>query len=564
MMKYFSGISAVLLLLVSLASAQRELGVRPAKTGGPLTANQAAYDVQSYDIDVRVKPREQAIESKVTVAAKIVNPTNVLDLDLESVFTVTGVSMVGAGGKTTKMKFTRPEGKILAWFPMTKQAGESVAVRVEYYGKPRVAPRPPWVGGFMWEKTADGSDWISIATQNDGADTWIPVKDHPSDKASMVTLRATVPQPLVVAAFGKLQSTRKNADGTSTYTWVMTNPIPNYEIVFNAAPYKLAKTTYTSAVGGPMSIEFYVLPESEKNAKWLLDETKKYTVFFEKYVGPYPFRSQKLGIAETPHLGMEHSTMIAYGNKFKKTDHGFDSLMLHEYGHEWWANLVTATDWRDFWIHEGFQSFMDTLYLEHIYGNQDEYLKEMALRMRNTRNMQPVAPREEKIAYEVYLQAPDFIKSDGDIYGKGAVVLHTLRYLMGDAAFFRALRRMAYPTKAMERITDGRQTRLVNTDDFLTIVNEESGKDLGWFFEMYLRQPKLPELDTDRRGNRLVLRWKTPNNMPFAMPVDVEMNGKVRRVEMPNGTATIDIEGSGRPVIDPKGWVFRKELAEKK
>jgi len=562
-MKYLPPFALIFLLSVSLVTAQRELGVKPAKTGGPLSANQAAYDVQSYDINVNVKPAEQSIEGVVTVTAKIVNPTNVLDLDLENVFTVSDVSMIGAAGKATTLKFTRPDGKILAWFPMTKQAGESVSVRVIYFGKPRVAPRPPWVGGIMWEKTADGSPWISIATQNDGADTWIPVKDHPSDKASSVALHATVPQPLVVAAFGKLQTVKKNADGTSTYNWLMTNPISNYEIVFNAAPYKIIKDRYKSIYGDYIPIEFYILPEDFEKGAWLIDETKKYTAFFEKYLGPYPFRSQKLGIAETPHLGMEHSTMIAYGNKFKKTDDGFDSLMLHEYGHEWWANLVTGSDWRDFWIHEGFQSFMDTLYLEHIYkGNQDKYFAEMKKRMKNTRNVQPVAPREEKIAYEVYLQAPDYIKGDGDIYGKGAVVLHTLRYVMGDATFFRALRRMCYPTKAMERVTDGRQARLVNTDDFLTIVNEESGKDYSWFFELYLRQPKLAKLDVDKKGGKLVLKWDTPNNIPFPMPVDVEMNGKVRRVEMPGGTATIDIEGSGDPVIDPKGWVFRSDLAK--
>lgn len=560
-MKYLSCL-AVIFLSVSFAFSQRELGVKPAKTGGPLSANQAAYDVQSYDIDVRVKPPEQAIEGIVTITARIVNPTNVLDLDLESVYTVSDVSLINAGGRAEKLRFDRPDGKILAWFPLTRQDGDTVAVRVTYSGKPRIAPKPPWVGGFMWEKTADGSPWISIATQNDGADTWLPVKDHPSDKPSRVSLHATVPQPLVVAAFGKFQSVKKNPDGTETWNWLMTNPISNYEIVFNAAPYKIIKDKYKSIYGDTIPIEFYVLPEDADKAPGLIAETKKYTAYYEKYLGPYPFRSQKLGIAETPHLGMEHSTLIAYGNKFKLTDDGFDSLMLHEFGHEWWANLVTASDWRDFWIHEGFQSFMDTFYLEYINnGNQDKYFAAMKDRMKHTRNVQPVAPREEKIAYEVYLQAPDYVKGDGDIYGKGAVVLHTLRYLLGDAAFFRALRRMAYPTKEMERITDGRQTRMVNTDDFLTIAQAESGMKLDWFFELYLRQPKLPKLDIEKKDGKLTLKWETPNNMPFPMPLDVEMNGKTRRVEMPNGTATIDIEGSGDPVIDPKDWVFRSELA---
>lgn len=154
------------------------------------------------------------------------------------------------------------------------------------------------------------------------------------------------------------------------------------------------------------------------------------------------------------------------------------------------------------------------------------------------------------------MSEPDYLNSDGDIYGKGAYILHTLRYLIGDEAFFRALRRMAYPTKEMETFTDGRQTRLVNTDDFLTIAEQESKMELDWFFELYLRQPKLPRLVNETAGNTLSLRWETPNNMPFPMPVDVEISGKAQRVEMKDGKATVNFSGAD-PVVDPKGWVLR-------
>jgi aminopeptidase N len=335
----------------------------------------------------------------------------------------------------------------------------------------------------------------------------------------------------------------------------MTNPIPNYEILFNAAPYRLIKDSTKSITGETIPIEFYILPESYDKGAWLIEETKKYNAFFEKYLGPFPWRSQKLGIAETPHLGMEHATLIAYGNQFKKTEHGFDSLMLHEFGHEWWANLDTASDCRDFWIHEGFQSFMDNLYLEHL-GNKDAYFAAMKNRAKNTLNIQAVAPREPSPAFQVYLLAPDYIKSNGDIYGKGAVVLHSLRYLIGDDAFFRSLRRMAYPTKEMERFTDGRQTRLVNTDDFLAIAEEESKMELDWFFEVYLRQPKLPKLNVQTQGNRLEVSWDTPNGLAFPMPIDVVVNGKTQRVEMKDGRVYVDYTGA-TPTIDPNGWVLK-------
>ncbi|CAN5736255.1 M1 family metallopeptidase [soil metagenome] len=554
-----------LLLCVVASYGQRDLGARPTETGGPLLPEQASFDVLTYDVSLKVDPKSQWISGTTVMTAKVVKPTSEIILHLDTPFTVERV--FGESAQTDRqagLKFEHKDGKIRITFPKQKTAGETFETIITYSGKPRIAPNPPWVGGFMWEKTPGGADWVSVALQNDGADLYFPVKDHPSDKADQVAMRITVPDPLVVAGPGKLQDVTKNADGTSTYYWLMTNPIPNYSIVFNAAPYRVIKDSMKSVAGDTIPIEFYILPESYNNGAKLIAETKKYVEFFEKYLGPYPFRSQKLGIAETPHLGMEHSTMLAYGNKFQYNEHGFDWLQLHELGHEWWANLVTARDWKDFWIHEGFQSFMDTLYLEHI-GKKDAYFAAMKQRASRTRNQQPVAPREAKFAYEVYLAAPDYIKSDGDIYGKGAVVLHTLRYLIGDDAFFRSIRRMAYPTPAMERFTDGRQTRLVDTEDFRKIAEAESKMDLGWFFDIYLRQPKLPKLNVQHvlvsGGSEipqtLALTWETPNNMPFPMPVEVEVDGKTRRIEMKNGKGPVSYYKS--PVVDPKGWILKTQ-----
>lgn len=547
---------AVILLIPGVAVAQRELGVKPSVTGGPVPYEQAAYDVQKYDISIKVDPATKSISGSTIVTAKIVQPINVFVLDLDTPYTVSEVVRI-EGSKSSKLKFERKGGKVWSYFPMTVQSGNTVSVKVTYAGTPRVAPRPPWVGGFMWEKTADGSPWISTAYQNDGADVMFPCKDYPHDKAETVAVHVTVPEGLYVASVGKLVRTVKNSDGTSTFDWLMTNPIANYSVTINVAPYKVINGTYRSVSGETFPFNFYVLPESAEKAPKLIAETRKYVAFFEKYLGPYPFRSQKLGVVETPHLGMEHSTIIAYGNKYQFDKDGFDWLMFHELGHEWWANLVTASDWRDFWIHEGFQSFMDTLYLGSVLG-QNAYLDAMKKRAKATRNKQPVAPRESKIAYEVYLQAPDYVKGDGDIYGKGAVVLHTLRGLIGDDAFFRALRRMAYPSKAMERITTGRQSRFANTDDFKTIAEEESGMDLGWFFEVYLRQPALPRLSLVTNGDRTDLKWNTPNNLPFPMPVEISIDGNRQKVQMKDGAGVIYTKG-GKVVVDPDGWVLKAE-----
>lgn len=549
-----------ILLLATAAFAQRELGVRPTETGGPLMFEQAVFDVTDYEIDVKVDTKERSIIGDTLMNARIVIPTNVIVLDLDTTFTVSSIE-----NWMDKVKWERRGAKLWIWFPQTLQNGELIAIRTKYSGKPRVAPRAPWIGGFMWEKTPSGADWVSIALQNDGADLYFPVKDHPSDKVETATMLITVPDPLVVAAPGVLDSVIKNKDKTSTYKWEVRNPIPNYSLVFNAAPYRVIKDSVKSITGEMIPIEFYILPESYDNAAKLIAETKKYNAFYEKYLGPFPWRSQKLGIAETPHLGMEHSTMLAYGNKFKFNEDGLDWLQLHEFGHEWWANLVTASDWRDFWIHEGFQSFMDTLYIEETKGKA-AYLTAMKNRARGFKNKQPVAPREPKIAYQVYMSEPDYLSSDGDIYGKGAYFLHTLRYYIGDEAFFKALRRMAYPDKEMEKKTDGSQTRLVNTDDFLTIAEAESGKKLDWLFEMYLRQPNLPKLilgtvrqDTVSGTKTMDLSWETPNNMPFPMPIDVFVKGKRVRVEMKSGRGSFEFKDSEGFEIDPDGWVLKAQ-----
>jgi aminopeptidase N len=301
-----------------------------------------------------------------------------------------------------------------------------------------------------------------------------------------------------------------------------------------------------------------VLPEDFAKGAGLVNQTKLYLQFFEDYLGPYPFRAEKLGIAQTSYLGMENQTIIAYGNHFNYDATGFDWLMFHELGHEWFGNMVTASDWRDFWLHEGFQSFFDTLYVEKTQG-PEAYFKAMANRVRGLRNMQPIAPRESRTTVQMYMAAPDYLNSDGDIYGKGAVVLHTLRYLIGDKAFFAAIRRMAYPEPRMEKMTNGKQVRFATTEDFRQIAEEASGKDLGWFFEVYVRQPKLPKLIEERNGEQLVLRWETPNNLPFAMPVEVQMGDSTRRYEPVQGKVALPLVPGQTMVIDPKNWILKSQ-----
>jgi aminopeptidase N len=526
-------------------------------SGGPLMPEQAAYDVKSYDLDLRIDPNEQSIKGVLTTHAFVVHPISWFVLDLDTHLTVDSVTLTNSVGKTRQpLKFERREGKLWIAFPTTRQPGDDVRVRVAYGGKPRIAPRPPWVGGFVWSKTASGQPWVGVACQGEGADLWFPVKDHPSDKPETTSLHFTVPQPLIAASNGRLQSVVKNQDGTQTFNWFVSAPISNYNITLNVAPYKTIDDKYPSIGGGTVPITFWVLPEDYEKGIGLVRQTKDYLRFFEEYLGPFPFRSEKVGIAQTSYLGMEHQTIIAYGNNFRYDAHGFDWLMFHELGHEWWANLVTADDWRDFWIHEGFQSFMDTLYLERTRG-KEAYLKAMANRIKRLRNMQPVAPRESRTTLQMYWAAPDYVNSDPDIYDKGAVILHSLRYLIGDKAFFTALRRMAYPDPRMEKITNGRQVRFATTDEFLQIAEAASGVELDWFFEVYLRQPKLPKLVTEENGNQMILRWEAPENLPFPMPVEVQTGTSTKRYEMPGGKITVPLQSAQSITLDPQNWILK-------
>lgn len=559
MRKILSWTSCVFLLLLTAAgaSAQRELGVRPTDSGGVLTPEQAAYDVTSYDLSLKVNPADQSIKGTLTVQARIVHPTDWFVLDLDNPLKVESVSMPRLNGSAEQLPFKRNGGKIWIAFPLTKQPGETVKVAVDYGGKPRVAPRPPWIGGFIWAKTATGEPWIATACQMDGADVWWPCKDHPSDEPDSMALHITVPEPLVVASNGRLQGIKKNNDGTQTFNWLISVPFNNYSVALNIAPYRTIEGEFKSITSETIPITFWVLPQDYEKGQRLFPQIAEHLAFFEKYLGPYPFRAEKIGVAQTPHLGMEHSTVTAYGANFQNNAYGFDGLLFHELGHDWWANLVTASDWRDFWLHEGFQSFMDALYAGELKGAEG-YERYIAGLHQGIRNHQPVAPVEARSAMQIYMSGPDYLNSDGDIYNKGALILHTLRYLIGDEAFFKALRRMAYPDPKLESVKDGRQFRFATTDDFRRISEQASGMKLDWFFDVYLRQPQLPRLVTETKGNALNLRWEAPAGLKFPMPVEVQVGGQTRRVEINQDGTTLPFAAGQTPVVDPKNRILKQ------
>lgn len=524
-------------------------------SGGPIMPEQSAYNVTYYDFSIKVMPDSKSIEGKVEMVAKVVQPMFYCVMDLDLKLDISKIEEITELGLKERA-FHREMGKVWISLDKTRQPGESIDLRVFYSGRPRIAKHPPWSGGLSWEKTQDGSDWIATTCQGEGADIWWPCKDHVSDEPDSMRFRVNVPAPLVAAGNGKLEQLEKLEDGTNTYNWFISNPINIYNVSLNIAPYVVLEETMDCIDGTTYPVMFYVLPEDKEKGEVLMKEILDHLRFFERNFGPYPFRSDKYGVAQTPHLGMEHQSIIAYGANFDNgsmtggIDWGFDALHHHELSHEWWGNMVTCADWKDMWIHEGFGTYTQAVYLEETQG-KESYFDYM--RFQNIRNNAPVAPRESTSADEIWKSS---------IYAKGSRTLHALRYVVGWETLKRSMRLFAYPDPAKEKISDGSQCRFVDTEDFITLIEELSGKDLDWFFEMYLRQTELPDLYSKQDDKYLTLEWKTPDDLYWPMPVEVKVDGRMYIADLSKGPGKIKVKKKSQVSIDPNGWLMFNHIED--
>ncbi len=518
-------------------------------SGGPLMREQASYDVGYYLFDIKVEPEKKRIEASLTVRARIVQPLYWFVLDLDTVLFIESVKEIDPDGRERTRDYKRDIGKVWIDLARTVQPGEVVDISIKYSGIPRVAKRPPWDGGFTWEKTESGAHWIATSCQGEGADIWWPCKDHVSDEPDSMDLFVTVPSGLTAACNGQLVEKMDKEDGTSSFHWFISNPINIYNVALNIAPYVLLKDSMDCIDGSKYPIEFYVLPEDEEKGRAFMPEIKDHLSFMERHFGPYPFRSDKYGVVQTPHLGMEHQSIIAFGSNFKNgsmigKDWGFDELHHHELSHEWWGNMVTNSDWKDAWIHEGFGTYAQVLYVEEKQGfdKSVEYLEDMRFHSRN-----PVINRTSQTTSGGW---------SGPIYSKGARFLHTLRYLVGENNLRRSLRFMAYPDQSIEKITDGRQCRFVNTDDFVNIIETYSEKELDWVFEMYGYYGELPRLVYERGKDYVMISWDIPDGMYFPMPVEVKVDKKMYKLDLKRGPARVKANSKSQVTIDPNGWLM--------
>ena len=508
-------------------------------SGGKLKPEQAIMDIRHYTISLHLDIAQKSIDGFTVIDLVLLQAAPTLLFDLLNDFTVQAVFVNGK-----KTLFTHANNLITISPSVPVNAGKT-SVRIVYAGKPHVAVRPPWEDGFTWAADSTGHPWVAITSAGTGGKLYFPCKDHPSDEPNEgVDMIITVPKDLVVAGPGLLQKITRQKN-TATYHWKTNYTINNYSIIFNVGDYEVVSKTYTTINGNKVPMQFYVLKEHAAKGLHHLDVLETMVRLKEKYFGEYPWVKEKIGLAETPHLGMEHQSMNAYGNHFKYTQVGgqdFDWLMNHEFGHEWWANKVTAKDWADYWIHEGIGSFGDVLYTRDVEG-EEAYIKHFKQSVFGIANIKPVVigkDIDEEAAYH------------NDIYSKGAFFMHTLRYVIGDSIFFPTLKKLS---------TDQQYTynNMVNTDDVEALFSKESNTNLKPLFDLYLRTVNKLEIHiTAMTGNRYSLQLM---NIDIPLPVDIVTDKGKQRMILNAKKETIIISNI-LPQVDPDTYYIKKIIIE--
>jgi len=514
-------------------------------SGGQAIQEQQAYDVIQYDIKMEVFPDKKLIKASNTIYSVVTKELNYFVFDLDTLLKVRSVCLIDEA-KNVKLEANFYKGKYWCKLPMQKEKGDLLNVNIEYEGNPRSATHAPYQGVFSWNKTEDCQHWIATSCQIDGADLWFPCKDYQWDEPDSVKLSFTVPHGLKAVSNGVLINTINNNNQTTTYTWKVSNPINNYGIALNIAPYIELKDEYMSLYGDTLNISYWFLPVNETNAKHLYPNIKNYLGFIESTIGPYPFRNEKLGFVEVPFVGMEHQTIIAFGPDFTEKYPGYNYVLFHELCHEWFGNMITAYDWNDFWIQEGLTGYVEALYEEYLQG-ETGYKKKLELRRNAITNKIP-------LAIDSVVDSRKVINNFS--YAKAVYLIHSLRYLIGKENIIQVLRLMAYPDKELEHETQGQQCRFITTNDLFQTVEKVCGINYDWFKDVYLYNAELPTLRIRQNEKGVILNWITKDNLSFNMPLELKTENGVQKIDFNNNVATIDITRDEILEFDPDKWIL--------
>ncbi len=475
---------------------------------GSITPERAWWDLQHYDLQVEVFPSEKTIKGTNTVTYTVLKKNDVMQIDLQS-----PMKLEKAIQNKKELKITSEGNAHFINLTKDHKKGKEYKVTLHFSGKPQAAKNAPWDGGFSWKEDKNGKPFIATSNQGIGASIWWPNKDHAYDEPDNGTdLAITVPSNLVAVGNGRLQKTDDN-DATKTWHWKVVNPINNYGININIGDYVNFSEEYKGEKG-TLDMDYWVLSYNLEKAKEQFKQVPKMMEAFEHWFGPYPFYEDSFKLVEVPYLGMEHQSSVTYGNKYKNGYLGrdlsgsgwgmkFDFIIIHEAGHEWFANNITNIDVADMWIHEGFTNYSESLYVDYHFGKEaaSEYV--VGLR-RSIRNDRPIIG-----TYNVQHEG------SSDMYNKGGNILHTLRQLVEDDKKWREILR-GLNKKFYHQTVSSKQVE--------EYISEKSGIDLTEFWNQYLRTIKIPKVEYKIDGKDLQFRYVNSIEN-FDMPVIAIVNG---------------------------------------
>jgi len=490
----------------------KEIYTKADSLRGELTPLRTCYDIQYYHLDIKVDIDNKFISGSNEFKFKVVDRFNKLQFDL---FDNLSVDKVVYKGK--ELPFTREYNAVFVTFPNYLEKGTEDTFTVFYSGNPIQATRAPWDGGFDWKKDSKGKPWVATAVQGLGASVWWPNKDHQSDEVNGMMISVAVPNGVMNVSNGRLVKTEKLKGNYTKYHWKVENPINNYNVALNIGDYAHFKEVYAGEKG-KLDLDYYVLKENADKIDFLKKNAKETLKAFEHWFGPYPFYEDGYKLVETAHLGMEHQSAIAYGNKYKNGYLGgdgsgtgwglkWDFIVVHESGHEWFGNNITAKDLADMWIHESFTNYSEVLFIDYFYGKEAS----QAYVNGNRRGITNLSP----------MQGPYHVNKEGsgDMYNKGGVLHNMIRTMIDDDEKWRAILR------GMNK-TFYHQT--VDYNDILKYMTEHSGIDLSKVFEQYVQRKSIPTLEIRNAGRpgSFIIRWNSEVDN-FHMPVHIfDKDGK--------------------------------------
>ncbi|WP_047245051.1 M1 family metallopeptidase [Maribacter thermophilus] len=507
---------------------------------GSITPERAWWDLNYYHLNIEVKPDEKLISGSNTIRYKVLTEAQVLQVDLQPPLQIKKVTQDGI-----ELDIEHNGNAHFIKLKKQQKPGDFNEVVVYYSGHPKEAVRAPWDGGFSWNKDANGKDFIATSCQGLGASVWWPNKDHMYDEVDSMLISVKVPKGLMDVSNGRLRSIDKK---TNTYHWFVSNPINNYGVNVNIGDYVHFGEKYKGEKG-MLDMDYYVLRDNLEKAKIQFKQAPLMMEAFEHWFGPYPFYEDSYKLVEVPYLGMEHQSSVTYGNKYKNGYLGrdlsqsgwglkFDYILIHESGHEWFANNITYKDIADMWVHESFTTYSENLYVDYHFGK--EAASEYVIGMRsNIKNDRPIIG-----TYDVNKSG------SGDMYFKGANIIHTLRQLVDNDEKWRAI---------LRGLNKEFYHKTVTTAEIEQFIATKMGKDLGPFFDQYLRTTKVPLLSYKVEGNTLTYRYENTVE-EFEMPVRIFIEGKAIWITPKKDWQNLSEKGDLNTLkIDPNFYIDTKK-----